>query len=240
MQNVRAHRLRWAVSPRFHCAKGHPISGPAYLAIIRFADFVTVASFAEIVAVTCVVTATVVTVNFTVVAPPGTVTVAGTTASVLLLTRVMTTPEVGAGPDRVTVPVEEMPPTTVVGFNVRLERTAGVMVRVAVFDVEPKVADTVTAVWATTPAVVTVNVADVFPAAIVTVPATLAATLLLARDTEIPPDGAAAPIVTVPVEFLPPRRDVGLSVNAVIAGGLIVKVAVWDTPFKLPVIVAAV
>jgi hypothetical protein len=53
-----------------------------------------------------------------VVARDATVTLAGTdAAAVLLLDRVTTAPPVGAEPLRVTVPVEEVPPVTLAGFN---------------------------------------------------------------------------------------------------------------------------
>ena len=70
-----------------------------------------------------VATAVVVTVKVPEVAPAATVTLAGTVATdVLLLERVTTAPPVGAGPLRVTVPVEEVPPVTLVGFRVTEER----------------------------------------------------------------------------------------------------------------------
>jgi hypothetical protein len=62
-------------------------------------------------------TALVVMVNGAVVAPTGTVTLAGTCATdTLLLDNVMTAPPAGAGPFRVTVPVDEVPPITEVGL----------------------------------------------------------------------------------------------------------------------------
>src|SRR3974390_3474374 len=64
-------------------------------------------------------TGLVVTGNVAVVAFAATVTLAGTcVAPVLLLDRVTTAPPVGAGPFRVTVPVEELPPSAEVGFSV--------------------------------------------------------------------------------------------------------------------------
>src|SRR5438132_14009143 len=80
------------------------------------------------------VTALVVTVNVTLVAPTGTVTLAGTVAAELLLDSATCAPPAGAGPSSVTVPVELLPPVTVVGFTPSEERRTGVgcMVRVAV------------------------------------------------------------------------------------------------------------
>jgi hypothetical protein len=80
---------------------------------------------AEAVIVTLVVleTARVETVKFALVAPAGTVTLLGTVATlVLLLLRFTTNPPDGAGAVRVTVPVLLLPPTTLVGFRLRLLR----------------------------------------------------------------------------------------------------------------------
>jgi hypothetical protein len=69
------------------------------------------------VAVVEAVTADVVAVNVAVELPALTVTVAGTTALVLLLDNATTTPPVGAVPVKVTVPVEEVPPVTLAGLS---------------------------------------------------------------------------------------------------------------------------
>jgi hypothetical protein len=69
------------------------------------------------------VTALVLTVNVVLVAPAATVTLEGTLAAVVLLPESMTcAPPVGAGPLSVTVPVEEFPPVTLVGFSESKER----------------------------------------------------------------------------------------------------------------------
>ena len=82
-------------------------------------------------------TGLVVTVKVAVVAFAATVMLAGTLATeLLLLARVTTAPPDGAGLARVTVPVEEKPPTTVVGFSARALNGGGVTVRPAVW-VEP-------------------------------------------------------------------------------------------------------
>ena len=78
-------------------------------------------------------TALVVTVNVALVAPTGTVTLAGTVAAVLSLDSVTCAPPAGAGPSSVAVPVELLPPVTVVGFTPSEERrTARFTVRMAV------------------------------------------------------------------------------------------------------------
>src|SRR5258706_457195 len=64
------------------------------------------------------VTARVVTVKVAPVAPAGTVTLAGTVATaVLLLERRTMAPPVRAGPLSVTLPVERDPPLTLLGFS---------------------------------------------------------------------------------------------------------------------------
>src|SRR5467141_3954127 len=68
-------------------------------------------------------TALVLTVNVALVTPAATVTLDGTLAAVvLLLERVTTAPPDGAAPLSVTVPVEEFPPVTLVGFSESEER----------------------------------------------------------------------------------------------------------------------
>ena len=72
-------------------------------------------------------TALVLTVNVALVAPAAIVTLVGVRATVvLLLERTTCAPPAGAGPLSVTVPVEEFPPTTLVGFSANeLSVTAG-------------------------------------------------------------------------------------------------------------------
>ena len=66
------------------------------------------------------------TLKFTVLAPAGTVTLGGTFARAgLLLVSVTTNPPAGAALLNVMVPAEFEPPTTVVGFKARDERTGG-------------------------------------------------------------------------------------------------------------------
>jgi hypothetical protein len=84
--------------------------------IVSAAVFVTPLETADIVATVDEETGFVLTLKLAVVAPCGTVTEGGTVADVLLLERVTTTLAVAA-PVSVTVPVEEFPPTTLVGFT---------------------------------------------------------------------------------------------------------------------------
>jgi len=89
--------------------------------------------------------------------------------------------------------------------------------------------------WVVTADVVMVNVAEVFPAAIVTEAGVTAEALLLASVIDTPPAGAALPIVTVAVELLPPTNDAGFRESPVTDGGLIVNV-----PLAIEVAVLAV
>jgi hypothetical protein len=86
---------------------------------------------AETVTVVELETGTVVTAKVAVLALAATVTLAGAVAAALLSERVTTIPPLGAGAFRVTVPVEELPPTTLVGL-ILTEASQGLMVRVAV------------------------------------------------------------------------------------------------------------
>ena len=71
-------------------------------------------------------TALVLTANVTLVAPAATVTLGGTVAAaVLLLESATVAPPAGAAPLSVTVPVEEFPPVTVVGFSDSDDRGGG-------------------------------------------------------------------------------------------------------------------
>jgi hypothetical protein len=67
-------------------------------------------------------TAAVVTVKVAVVKPAATVTLGGVVAELLLSDSVTRTPPLGAGALSVTVPVELVPPVTVVGFSTSDDR----------------------------------------------------------------------------------------------------------------------
>jgi hypothetical protein len=164
------------------------------------------------VALTPAVTAEVLMGKATVVAPAGTVALAGTTAAALLLESATVAPPAGAGPLRVRVPVDGSPSTALAGLRTSALAAGAVTVSVAVLATVPLVAEMVTAVLAATGVVVTVNVAVVAPAAMVAEAGTDAAGLLLDSDTVSGTDVEALS-VRVPVELLPPSTEVGLSVT---------------------------
>ena len=77
-------------------------------------------------------TGLVVTVNVAVVAFAATIALDGTCATaVLLLDRVTTAPPAGAGPFSVTVPVEELPPSTDEGLRLTKASAGAVTVKLA-------------------------------------------------------------------------------------------------------------
>jgi len=173
---------------------------------------------AEMVTGVDVATALVLTVNVALLAPAATITLVGTVAAALLpLERETVAPPAGAGPLNVTVPVEGDPPVTLVGFSVseeRVGRACGSTVSEAVLVTPAYDAEMVTGVDAVTALVLTVNVALLAPAAIVTLADTLAAPLLLESSTCAPPVSAGPLSVTVPVEdCAPPVTLVGFSVS---------------------------
>jgi hypothetical protein len=100
------------------------------LVIVGAGTTVSVADCEELlkVAVICAVTllpAVVVTLNWALVCPASTLTVAGTCAAALSLARVTVSPPVAAGPVKVTVPVVPAPAFTVDWASVSGEATVG-------------------------------------------------------------------------------------------------------------------
>ena len=82
-------------------------------------------------------TGSVVTVKVAEVAPPATVTVAGTVAKDELDPSLTEVPPAGAMPVKVTVPVDGVPPCTDVGERVTLDKVAGVIESVAFCELLP-------------------------------------------------------------------------------------------------------
>jgi hypothetical protein len=176
----------------------------------------------------------VLTVKVVLLWPADTVTLAGTVATlVLLLESVTTAPPEGAAPESVIVPVDLLPPLTLVGLSVSEDRVtapAGVTVNVVCFELLPSVAVITALVVVVTDCVLTVKVALVLPPATVTLEGTVATEVFeLDRVTTVPPEGALALRVTVPVELLPPLTLVGFRINEETVGlelpGLTVKLA---------------
>ena len=120
-------------------------------------------------------------------------------------------PPVPAGPERVTVPVEESPPRSSVGESEMLAREGGVIVSTVENDAVPSFAVSVALVDAETATVATVNVAEVAPAATVTEAGTVAALLLEVRLTTDPLLGAGPVRVTTPDAEAPPATGFGVT-----------------------------
>ena len=174
----------------------------------------------------------------TVVAFPGTVTVAGTLTSGFALINVTTVPPAGAGDCSVTIPVVIMPPVTLAGVNVTERMTGAAITRVPDF-VTPFTAARIDALTlATTGRVVTVTDAFVAPAGIITVAWTVASGMDELRLTTTPPAGAGASMVIVAVDVLPPATDVGESVTDTGAGPRTVSDVVTVTPLFVALSVA--
>ena len=148
---------------------------------------------------------------------------------VALLDNVTEVPTEGAGPLRVTVPVDGTPPFTVVGLSVRDAswgaRTDSEAVRVMPL----RDAETVTVVLLVTGAVVIVKFAVLAPAGTVTLAGTAAAALLSLNETNV--FTAALPLsVTVPVDDEPPVTVLGLTLTLLNEGGFTVRLADRVTP----------
>jgi hypothetical protein len=175
-------------------------------------------------------TGVVVIVNVAVEEPAGTVILAGTEATMLLLLMIPTTVPAAETPVKLTVPVDVPPPTTLVGLSDSDDSAAGRTVMVAVRCVPFRLADITDVVFALTGIVLTTNVAVLLPAGTDTLATTCAALLLLlASVTTAPPAGAGPLSVTVAVDELPPVRLVGFKLSAEGVGALTVSAAVFMT-----------
>ena len=170
-------------------------------------------------------------VKLTLEEPAGTVTLAGTVAAAVLLLLVPTTVPDAETPVSVTVPVEEFPPSTLLGLIESEDSAAARTVSVAVRCVPLSAADITDVPSAVTGFVVTVKFAVLLPADTATFAPTCAAfTLLLVSATLTPPVGAGPVRVTVPVEELPPVTLVGFRLTVDGVGGFTIRFAVRTTP----------
>ena len=152
----------------------------------------------------------VVTANDAVFEPVGTVTEDGTIALALLEVSVTIVPPDGAKPLTVTVPEDDVPPTTEDG-DTKTDVTVGTgsIVSVAVTDAAPSAAVITAGVTVVTGLVEIVKVVLVEPAATIMLDGTTA--LLAPEDSAItvPPTGEGPVRVTVPVNEAPPMTEVG-------------------------------
>ena len=125
-----------------------------------------------------------------------------------------------AGLERTRSPLRPLAVTVNVAVPPPPPLAAGVTVNAALRVAPPYAPETVTAVDVATASDVTVNVALVAPAGIVTLAGVVAApVLLLDNVTTAPPDGAADVSVTVPCELaLPPTTLDGLTASELNAG----------------------
>lgn len=157
--------------------------------------------------------------------PAAIVSEAGTDTEDKLLVRDTTAPFEPATPFNVTIPVDELPPTTVEGLRLNEASVAGVTVSTAVSDALPTVAVIVEEDSESTPDVLTVKVPVDCPAAIVNEDGTVETELLLLRLTTTP-EGPEAPLRdTVPVELAPPGTVDGLRLKDERDAATIVNVA---------------
>jgi len=115
---------------------------------------------AVIVATFCSATAEVFAVNVMLDCPAGTVTEPGTETALRLLERRTAVPPLGERPLSVTMPLEAIPPATVVGFRLTDNRPIGIIVNVVVSTAPLSLAVIVATVWVVTGVVVTGKVAD--------------------------------------------------------------------------------
>jgi hypothetical protein len=160
--------------------------------------------------VVCDATGVVVMLKVAEVWPAWMVTVGGTWAAGLLELRVTVVPPVGAAPDRVTVPVEPVPPVTVlIGMVTDRTATDAPMLKPELTVFPFTVAERLSEMAELTRDVVMANVLEVLPAGTVTLAGTWAARLLDASVTITPPVGAGLLKVTVPVLPAPPVTELG-------------------------------
>jgi len=132
----------------------------------------------------------------------------------------MTSPPVGAGPERLSDPDELVPPLTIVGNTVSELRTGALTTRFAVLENVPRLTLMIDDLSVVTGIVLTVNVPEDWPAGITIEPGTEA---IADRPLEIlivlPPDAAGPFKFTVPVDPVPPVTLDGFRTNDEIISG---------------------
>ena len=181
-------------------------------------------------------TPNVLTTKVAVEEPAGIVTDPGTDATVAALLESRTTvPPFGAIPVRVTIPVDEFPPTTEVGLTLTESTPIGFIVSAAETVTVLKLAEIFADVRLVTGLVNTVKVPELCPAGTEMVAGTFAAFWSLAKLTTTPP-GPAGPLKnTVPVEGDAPATVDGSSFTETKLRMSRVRIA-CKSPFKLALI----
>jgi hypothetical protein len=142
-------------------------------------------------------------------------------------------PPAGAGPFNVIVPVEGLPATTLDGLSATEAGAAPSTVSAAERVAPEYVPEMANVAVAAVAFVVTVNGAELAPAAIVTLDGTVAAALALERVTVAPVLGAGPVSVAVPVTGVPPTTVEGERLTVLSTGaavGTTVRVAVRAAP----------
>lgn len=177
-------------------------------------------------------------VNVPVVAPAATVRFAGNVTVFKLLDRLTLMPPVGAGSSRDTVPTVVLPPAILAGFSTRLVIDGGSMVSETPIEDDESDAIIFAVVAFATEEVVTLNAANVAPAATKTLDGAFADGELLERLIFVPAAGAGPVSETVPTQLEPPATVVLLNVNRLSPGASTVSEAEIDFEARVAFIVA--
>jgi hypothetical protein len=187
---------------------------------------------AEIVTVDVPVTRRCWTGKETVLLPLSSLTDAGTVANfVFELESLIVSPDVGAGPLKVTVPTTGVvePPTTAIGESEKPASALGVIVSTVLAVFAPAVAVIVEVWLAVTTFVATAKVVDAALAGTTTEAGTETYVPVAVNATLIPPVGANPVNRTVPVGCVPLTAGFGLTLTVVKLAGVKVSVAVSVT-----------
>ena len=138
-----------------------------------------------------------------------------TPCDVLSLESAMTRPPTGAALEIVSAPAAAFPPTTESGEIVSLATVGALTYRTADVLFEAQAAVMVALTLVAMAVVLTLNDAEVCPAAIVTEAGTMTPWAVLSLESVMvkPPTGAALAIVSEPAAVLPPTTEDGVMVS---------------------------
>jgi hypothetical protein len=178
---------------------------------VRFAELFVNWSVPVITAVTVVAGRVVAIANVAVEVPAGTTTEEGTVAFVDELLKLTVQPPVGAVDSRVTVPWEDVPPVRLDGLTTTEVRLSAATLNATAFEVIESVALIAFEMLFVVGRVVIGNVAvDCPEATTIDAGTETSEGFALLRVTDQPFDGAGFVRVIVPVEEVPPVKDIGL------------------------------